>query len=548
VPLSLGLGLALISSYSNVLSGKRSQLGSWSQTMALDTATQPTGGTDLSHYAEATAIDAAAPSTAPPDFHPGVAHSRAPPAPLQPYHRSPGHLTPAHYTTLGTGPTFRDRDLCSTRLPHLRVGLHFQRPSAGPMRTYPCAFFASYVVSLRGAMLALSAVDDSPVSEALPSSMINAVVAPLRRGLLLITSDSPAWTPDAHLLCALLSTLHRATLPNSGAQHEYHLPFSSAPPSPAATAAASLCGGISIVASDAQLRVLRALLRASPCTSQAVLLSAASAALLAPLREPFVHSTSREPSDNTVPCDVFAHRAFAWSALSTFSSMFRDPSTDNTADADEPAWLREAGELVAALAPSAAAVCSVPPTHHRLSGLTAEFADAPPWLLDADAQLYIQNAQLCGTRLALSSPGSSPRLDDSRLHVSTSMPSMIVVAAAPPRGSILPLNFRLRLASLGARRPSMCRTVLRAPPPATVAYTPCRPPIFISFAVHACGTLVVTFIETTSSPVVVQPLRTSLVASSSSPPLHRLRSFSTRCPLRLAGGGDREDSLSLPCL
>ena len=150
VPLSLGLGLALISSYSNVLSGKRSQLGSWSQTMALDTATQPTGGTDLSHYAEATAIDAAAPSTAPPDFHPGVAHSRAPPAPLQPYHRSPGHLTPVHYTTLGTGPTFRDRDLCSTRLPHLCGYIHFQRLPAGPTRSYLRAIFSWCTVPSHG--------------------------------------------------------------------------------------------------------------------------------------------------------------------------------------------------------------------------------------------------------------------------------------------------------------------------------------------------------------------------------------------------------------
>ena len=184
-----------------------------------------------------------------------------------------------------------------------------------------------------------------------------------------------------------------------------------------------------IVASNAQLCIsdaqLRVLLRAYSCTSQAVLLSAASAVLLAP---------SRAPSERSIANDGFVS----------------EPSTDTTADSDEPVWLREAGELVAVFAPSAAAVCSAPPIHHRLSGHAAEFADAPFWLREADAHVCMLNAQPCGARLALSPLSSSLRLHDSRLHVSISLPSMI--ATAPPHGGIFPLHFWLCFASLGARR------------------------------------------------------------------------------------------------
>jgi len=450
VPLSLGVGLVFVRRPTAFYVGKRSQLGSWSQTMAHDTASQPMGGIDLSHYAAASAIGAAAP-----------APSAIRPSPLchctagsfthnQPYHQRPTRTARVHYTTLGTGSSFRDSCLCSTRLPHIRGGIHFQRLPAGPIRSYLCAFFASYIVPLRGANLLSSAFDDSPLSEALPSIVISAVVAPLRGGLLLIRLDFPTWALDAHLLYALPCALSRAILPSSGMQLQ--LPFSPSP-SPVDAAAAALHVGISLVSSDAricafetQLCVLRALPRALPrasgrlvyaqpramCTSPSLVLPHMHCASL--LAVPFVFvsplalscaSSSLLPSSQAMLHSV---------APATLLAPLRAPFTcaiacDTTADYDEPLWLREAGEL-----------------------------------------------------------------------------------------------------------------------PATVAYTPYRSPILFAFAVRARGILVMIFIEATSLISIMPPLRTSLVASSASPPLHRLRSFSTQYPLRLAGGGDREDSPSLPCL
>jgi len=221
------------------------------------------------------AIGAAAPAPAASAAQPGGASLRALRTHVyQQSQQRTRHISWAHYTTLASLPSFRDRRLCSTRLPHRCGCLLFQRLSAGPVHSYLRAIFASRLVPLHdvpSTNILSSAVNDSTLREALPSSMINAAVAPLRGGLLLVALDFSAWTQDAHLLDALLRALLYATQPSSGTQLQ--LPFSSSPPSPIDAAAAALHVGISLVSSDARVCALDAQLRV-PCALLCALLRA----------------------------------------------------------------------------------------------------------------------------------------------------------------------------------------------------------------------------------------------------------------------------------
>ena len=240
--------------------------------MAHDTARQPTGETFLIVDAAAPLFTAPAPSVSSAPQHVficcGYVRSAA-------RYAVADHTWPAHYTTLGSGPSFRERCLCSMRSPHLCGGIVFQHPSTSPRLSYLRAIFVSCLAPLRDVPstdLLSSAV--APLREPLlPSSVINAAVAPLRSGLLLIIAlDFPAWAQDAHLLDALLRALLCATQPSSVTQ--LPLLFSPSPSLLIDAAVAASRGGTSFAvldarscASDAQLCVLCALFRAMPRAS-----------------------------------------------------------------------------------------------------------------------------------------------------------------------------------------------------------------------------------------------------------------------------------------